>query len=481
MRSIAGPARKFSRAILALTIVLGMLWANPLYAPAAMGTPGALPDRPGRADRALQAVLKDLGGQRAEVIAIQRELVSRPAVNPEHGGRGEDEKARWVEAWLLKNGLPPAERIDSPDARVPAKVRPNLILHYPGTSGRTLWIMGHMDVAPAGAESQWTGSPWALRADGDTLYGRGTVDNDQCIATGLVLLKSLARQRAAPPLGLGILLISAAKTGFPKTHGTQRVLAVRPDLFKPGDLILVNDYGNAEGTLIEIAEKGFLQLKVTVRGRQAHAALPHQGVNAVHAGVEFIHEFSRLHERFPKVNPLFAPDVSTFTATTVEAGSGMPSQVPAEFVFYMDCRFVPGYTVEAVGRAVRDLADSVEKRNGVAIALERVTAIEPMPATIPTAPVVLTLRQAIVEELKKEPRLAGNGASTIAAELRARDLPVAVWQMADSLGHSVEENISVSSHLKSARIFARMLFSEDPYAGLPSPRQADNPAQGRSQ
>lgn len=443
-------------------------------APAAMVTANAMPDKPGKTARLLQAVLKNLDGSRAEVVAIQRELVRRPALNPEHGGAGEEEKAAWIERWLLENNLPPAERVDSPDPRVPAHIRPNLIIRHPGAAkdSPTLWIVGHLDVSPAGAENLWTGSPWALRTDGDRLYGRGTADNNQCIATGLILLKALAKERAAPPCGLGLLFIAGGKSGYPREHGLARVLAARPELFRPGDRIVVNDYGDAQGSLIEIAEKGLLSLKITVLGKQAHAARPHLGVNAAYAGSELIRDLGQLYKDFPKIHSLFTPDVSTFTVTHVEAGSGIANQVPARFSFYLDCRLLSGYTPDAVERAVRGLADAAEKRDGVAVSMERVMAIPAASPTAPIAPAVLFLRQAIVEELKLAPQLAGNGAVTIAAELRERNLPVAVWQMADDLGNSVDEHVTAASHIQSARVFARMLFYENLTAvDLPRPGQ----------
>lgn len=466
-----------SRAFILLFSVLAFA-VSTLCTPAraALGLTDNLPDKPGKASRSMQLVLTRLAAQRDEAIAIQRELVSHPALNPEVGGHGEDEKARWIESWLRSKGLPPCERLDSIDMRVPSKIRPNLIMRYPGTTEQTLWIVGHLDVSPPGSEELWQGSPWALRRDGDDLYGRGVEDNHQSITAGLLLLEALAKERATPPLGLGLLFTAGGKQGgFPRKYGLAHVLAARPDIFKPGDLIVVNDYGNSSGSIIEVAEKGLLQLKITVSGKQTHAALPHQGRNALFSGARFIADLEQLGTSFSKINSLFIPDVSTFSVTKVAEGTGNINQIPGQFVFYLDCRFMAGYSAEQIENAVQSLAVTAEKRDGVTILAERLNAVPAMPSTIPTATVVLALRQAVVEELKVEPQLIGIGAVTMAAELRAKGLQVAVWANADSLGDAVDERIAIFSLLKSAQVFARMLYyQEHPYMGQKETGNSEN-------
>lgn len=425
---------------------------------ASLGITNKLPEKPGRESRAMQTLLNRISGQGAEVISIERELVARPALNPEQGGEGEEEKARWIETWLREKRLPPAERLDCPDTRVPSKVRPNLILRYPGSTGQTLWIVGHLDVSPPGSESLWIGSPWALRVDGDRIYGRGVEDNHQSITAGLILYEALVRERITPPMGLGLLFVAGGKQNYPRKYGIEYVLEKRPDLFQPGDMIVVNDYGNAEGSIIEIAEKGLLILKITVIGKQAHAALGHEGINALKAGADLIRDFSELEKNFPKINSIFTPDMSTFTPTRVEAGGGALNQIPGRFVFYMDCRFMAGYTIEQIENAVRDLVNTAEKRDRVAIELERVMAVPVAPDTIPTAPVVLALQEAVSAELKTRPGLVGIGAITMAMDFRHRGLPVAVWANSQSFGDAANEYILVSSLIRSAQVFTRMLF-----------------------
>lgn len=427
---------------------------------AAMGLPGNLPEKPGKNARALHAILSRIADQRAEVVSIQRELVSRPALSPAWGGTGEDDKARWIESWLRSRGLPSAERLDSPDERVPSTVRPNLILRHPGFTGRTLWIVGHLDVSPPGPEEMWTGSPWALRIDGDTIYGRGVEDNHQSIVAGLLLYEALVREKLTPPLGLGLLYTAGGKE-YPRKHGLEHVLHARPELIKPFDLVVVNDYGNNEGSVIEVAEKGLLSVKVTAIGRQAHAAFTHEGVNALHAGAVFIASLSTLRDHFSKINSLFTPDVSTFTATAPAGSTCAINQIPGQFVFHLDCRYMPGYTEKDVENAIRALADAVEKKCGASFRLETVISTPAVYTDNLASSVITAIGEAVRDELKVQTSLVGIGASTMAAELRTRGMPVAVWANASSLGVAANESISINAQIKSASVFARILYHSE--------------------
>ena len=67
---------------------------------AALDLTDKLPEKSGKSGRVMQALLNNIDGQRSAVVSIQRELVARPALNPEAGGNSEEEKARWIESWL---------------------------------------------------------------------------------------------------------------------------------------------------------------------------------------------------------------------------------------------------------------------------------------------------------------------------------------------------------------------------------------------
>ncbi len=406
----------------------------------------------------LEAILADLARQRDALIKIQRELVRLPAINPEDGGDGEEAKVRWIEEWLAAEGLPPAERVDYPDARVTSGIRPTLILrHQPWQSGRpAFWIVNHLDNSPPGDVKAWTASPFTLRVDGDWMYGLGVQDNNEGIAAALLLLRSLHRHKVQAPLNLGVLMAAGEKKG--DLVGLVNLLEKRPGLLARGDQFLVTAYGEKDGDVIEVGEKGILWQKIVVRGRQGHAAFPEKSKNALTIGAELIVSLSSLAERFPANDSLFVPPVSTFIPTKAEGLGTTINQISGEFVFYMDARILPEYSLEEVKTATEGLAAEIARKHDVTIHRESVLERHAAPSTPPDAPLVAALSRAIERQLGRQSRLIGVGGGTSAAELRRLGYPAVVWQILPINAYGVDESMSITANLAEAAVMARLLF-----------------------
>lgn len=412
----------------------------------------------GQKNDALQTVLDALGRQQAQIVNIQRELVSRPAIGPECGGHGEEEKARWVKSWFHERGIF-CELLEFPDERVSGGVRPNLVAVYPKSptaSGKTLWLLGHLDVAPAGERGLWHSDPFALRVDGDVMYGRGTEDNNQAVATSLVLMDVLQRNNITPPTRLGVILTSAALTDY--TIGIQHVLDRKRDLFRPGDQVVVMDFGNAEGVLAGVGEKGNLWLKIAVEGKVGHAANPERAVNAFAAAATLVHELRDLYKEFPAEDSLFFPPHTTITPTRTEGTAIGINHIPGEFVFYLDARVMADYSFDAVEAAVLRLADAASQRDGVQISIERVEATPASRVTPVDSPVLQSLKRAVRAQLGGDLVVVGTGGVTTASFIREKGIPVAVWGVQENQRNSINEYALISAHIKQAQVAARMLF-----------------------
>lgn len=401
-------------------------------------------------------VTSALDARRDAVIAVQRELTRRPAMGPESGGEGEREKADWLLSHLRAIGVTDIECLNAPDPRVPCGCRPNIIARVPGASPRTLWVLAHMDVAPPGDTSLWDGDPWTLRVDGDLLFGRGVEDNQQAIVSGLLVARELLEQGVTPDLSLGLVLVADEETG--NAHGMAHVAAVRPDLFRPDDLIVVPDCGDGEGGMIEVAEKSMLWLRIAVTGRQCHASTPDEGVNALTAAAALILRTRRLHDRFSDADPLFTPPASTFVPTKKEANVPNVNTVPGSDVFYMDCRVLPHYDLDEVLVEVRALASEVEKEYGVTIAISHVLREQAAPPTSPAAEVIARLRAAILDVYGVNARPAGIGGGTVAAIVRRMGLSAAVWARLMPNAHAPNEAARISCTIGDAKVIATMLF-----------------------
>ena len=450
---------KFIIPLLLACLLPCQVWAAPL------SLPRNLPDAPGMAD--LQTVLLDIASRRMDVIAIQRELVSRPAIGPEAGGLGEENKANWLTGYLNEKGIPIVERLDSIgrvqriDKDADRDVRPNIVAVHPGRygleKGRTLWIICHLHVAHPGPLEMWDGSPWKLRVTGDKLYGRGVMDNYQSITAALLLLDSLSRNNLTPALNFGLVL-HAQNSGF------RHVLQARPDLFKPDDLYLVPDYGTPDGMTVGLAEKGFLWLKLTIRGESRHASEGDSQGTALAAGAKLITRLPELGRDFSSQDALFTNSAPTCIPTQAATGSGGLNSVAAVYTLHLDCRFIPSHDMEIIEQHVRDLAESTNREYGVQTDVTVLTRYQGTPPTSPDSEIMHALRRAVYKQMPGSGPLILLGSNTVTAAslLREKGLPAVAWAKINPAYRQVANEFAyIINHLDEAQVFARLLFDKE--------------------
>ena len=407
-------------------------------------------------DDTFQRLSELLTSYRQEMVEMQRELVRRNAVGPENGGPGEGAKAAFLkellESWGLKVDSYPA-----PDARLAEGQRPNLVAWLPGRWPEKVWVLSHLDVVPPGEVSLWQSDPFTLRVEGDRLYGRGTEDNHQAIVTSLMAAKAFLDLGLTPERTVALALVADEETG---SHlGLEFLLRQARHLFSREDLIIVPDAGNVDGTLIEVAEKSILWLKLTLLGQQAHASRPQLGRNTLRACAHLIVALEGLRREFPTENQLFRPPESTFEPTRKEANVDNINTIPGRDVFYLDCRVLPEIDLALVMGRVRAIGAEVAERFGVTLEVEPVQELPSAPPTPAEAPVVLALQRAIREVYGRQATPQGVGGGTVAAFFRQQGLPAAVWMTVSDTGHQPNEFCLLSNLVGDARVLAHVFLS----------------------
>lgn len=408
----------------------------------------------------LLSYLSDADAMRERIIDLQSAMTALPALGPENFPEGtlcpaERPKANYLLGELRRMGITDIESIDAPDPRTEDGTRPNITARIAGTSGRTLWLIGHMDVVATGDLEYWNTDPWTVHVDGDLIYGRGVEDNQQGIVSGLLAAEALLASGQKPEIGLGLLFVADEETG--NLFGIDHIMKVRPDLFASEDIIVVPDCGNNAGTMLEVAEKGILWLKVQVTGKQCHASTPSKGVNSLVAASAMIVRIAELNDLFPEQNPLFNPPTSTFSPTKKEANVSSVNIIPGNDVFYIDCRTLPCYTLDAVRGAVRNIADEIEAAYNVTIELSDVQTEPAAPATPVDSEVVTKLSAAIASVTGETAIPMGIGGGTVAAFLRHRGLQAAVWGKLIPNPHTPNEHSRISATIDEAKVFVSML------------------------
>ncbi len=156
----------------------------------------------------------------------------------------------------------------------------HLILTRPGTSGRQIGLVSHLDTVFPPEEERRNGFSW--RTEGDRIYGPGTVD----IKGGTVLMAMMldALQAMRPDVYneiTWVVLLDASEEADAEDFGE----LCRQRLSVPETLAcLIFEGGYAEDGRFWLvrARKGMAVYGVTAEGRAAHAGTSHkQGANAI--------------------------------------------------------------------------------------------------------------------------------------------------------------------------------------------------------
>jgi succinyl-diaminopimelate desuccinylase len=385
-------------------------------------------------------------------------LISVPAVAPDSGGDGEEQKAQWLIRFLEDLGFDRVERYDAVDLRVSSGKRPNVIAYLNGASDeRRLWIVTHLDVVPSGREDAWTVTkPFSPVLLGDCVFGRGSEDNGQSLVASVFALKALKELGVRPGFTVGLVFVSDEEHG--SQYGIQYLLS--QNIFKQSDFVVVPDAGNERGDFVEVAEKSILWLKLRVVGRQAHGSRPDSGLHAHRVGMEVSLALDRmLHEKYVGQDGLFDVSVSTFEPTKKELNVDAVNVIPGEDVSYFDCRVLPMYDLDEVLGDIHSLLGYYREKSGAEIELEVLQRQTSPVLKVDTAKIVVRLRAAIKETRGIDAKVGGIGGGSCAAFFRKQGIPAVVWSTICEMAHQPDEFAKVSAMVSDAKVFALLAMA----------------------
>lgn len=154
-------------------------------------------------------MLKDLEKKRNEMVQLLSKLIEIKAISPDFGGEGEEEKADFLMDYLEDFDV--VERFDAVDERVGK--RPNIVAKIKGVLDRTIWIVTHLDVVPAGDERLWRTKPFEAVVEGGRIYGRGSEDNGQSIVSSIFAGKAILDSGFKPKYTFALAIVSDEESG----------------------------------------------------------------------------------------------------------------------------------------------------------------------------------------------------------------------------------------------------------------------------
>src|SRR5262249_55224627 len=156
--------------------------------------------------------------------------------------------------------------------------RANLVARLAGADPAppALLLFSHTDVVP-GERAGWTREPFGAETHQGGILGRGPIDMKAKGAMDPVLVRALQRAGAIP--NRDILLAAVADEEAGSDLGAKFLVERHPELVRAGWVLnevggFTLHVGRRRLYPIQVAEKGFVTLKMTVTAPPGHGSMP---------------------------------------------------------------------------------------------------------------------------------------------------------------------------------------------------------------
>ena len=375
-----------------------------------------------------------------------------PAMGPENGGNGEGKRADHLEA-LLRSWSLPVERVEIADERVGS--RPSLICRIKGQCEKTVWLVAHIDTVSPGNIDSWDNGPFEPVVKDDKIYGRGSEDNGQSVISSLFALKILAGLDEKPRLSLGVILVADEEAG--SAFGIRPLIEMGK--FGKEDVFFVPDFGDPQGSSIEVMEKSIIWLKASVRGKQVHASVPQKGVNALVEGSKFILALrDAFYAHFDLKNDAYNYEISTFEPTKRANEESSINIIPEVENVFFDVRLLPEYSIDEFLAFAKDFTHQYAEEHKIEATVDA-ERIDPAGSPSPAETLEFkTLKDSIRKVTGIEAAAIGIGGQTCANWFRKAGYLAYAWQTCEGLAHQTNEYSKIENLVNDSAVFAVTLY-----------------------
>ena len=389
-----------------------------------------------------------------------QELVRIPTVNPPGDNYAEivdllDERCRALGMQTRIVPVPEAEAVKVvPHAD--AYPRMNLIARWDVGAEKTVHFNAHFDVVPVSGE--WHAHPFDPQIKGDWLYGRGSDDMKDSIASLLFAILAIRETGAQPNFNIECSFTCDEEIGGDLGAGE----VVRKGLVQAD--YAVNCEGST-GLTICNGHHGVLWLEVTVHGKSAHAAHPHSGLNAFEKTAELVTALQSLKEEFGKPHRTFKmpPDIErqpTINIGGVFSGTSGDkiNTVPAQLTFSIDRRIPPN---ERLHQAEAELRGKIKKacKNIPDLKVDVKPALRIEPCLVDTEEPLVQEFSRSVRAIRRNPVkwAPAGGFTDLHFFVEDGKLPGVGYGPRGEGAHGVNERVSISDLVKTTKIYVTFM------------------------
>jgi acetylornithine deacetylase/succinyl-diaminopimelate desuccinylase family protein len=333
-----------------------------------------------------------------------------------------------------EKGIPHETRVVGP--RGPG--RANFIASW-GRGPRSLILNSHMDTVAPGEPGGWTSPPFGAEVRGGLLYGRGSADAKGPLAAMIVAFESIVGSH--PDLA-GKLILTAVSYEEESGLGT----AAEVEAGTRADAAVV---GEPTDLRVCTAHKGVLRLRVTARGKAAHASEPWEGANAISRMAPVIAGLDDLASRLgARRDPLLGP--ATLVVTMIEGGIGR-NVVPPSCSLLVDRRLLPGESASQARAEVQAVTEPL------GCGVEQFSLAEAS-STAPQSPIVERALEARTAVIGEASMAEGFGACCDMWHLANRGaIPTVIFGPGSlSQAHKTDEHVAVADVERAVAVYRRL-------------------------
>jgi succinyl-diaminopimelate desuccinylase len=353
-------------------------------------------------------------------------------INSENPPGDEAAIAAYVADYLRKIGLEP--KLHAFSSR-----RDNVLVVLKGLKPTSpLLITPHLDTVPAGRG--WRVGPFSGALRQGKIYGRGATDCKGNLAAGLEALSSLCEEGVRLENDLIFLATADEETGSHK--GLLPFLEER--IIRPAFALVLD----SEGYDIITTQKGLIHFKVQVKGRKAHGAYPHLGLNAIDEACRLKDALKKMAFLRRKHRRLRSPTVNIGTIQ----GGDVVNMVADWCEFEADLRFLPGMKPKELLSDIKRTFD----RCGVSYRL-KVDNLQEAYEIDDSHILVRSLKEAACGVTRLS-RIRGSEGATVITFFRKHKIPaVATGYGQRGAAHTSNEYVRFKDLYQGARILERFI------------------------
>ena len=276
----------------------------------------------------LSEIQKRVNSSREEMIQFMLEICEIPSMNSNIGPVGER-----VQAEMRKLGFDEVrfDKMGNTIGRI-------------GNGDRVIVYDSHIDTVGVGDPAEWEWDPFKGKIENGILYARGACD-EKGSTPGMIYGLAMARD-------LGLL---EGWTAYYFGNMEEWCDGIAPNTFVEVDPMVKPDFvviGEPTKMLVYRGHKGRLEMKITSKGKSAHAASNHLGDNAIYKLLPVI---AGIRDLEPQLGDHEFLGHGKITVSDMHVKTPSINAVPDEAVIFIDRRMTFGETKEQVRAQVEAL------------------------------------------------------------------------------------------------------------------------------